>query len=630
MREAFGRLAVQKLEVIYPEPDHGFAAQAHESLVKVYNEALSSWQELVGHASPLRDLLEPMALKDPRSVPVPEAACQCIVALLKTGTSELVVHGALADATSVADAIAQSKQLLAIELGEHLEKDERLSRAELDSVARLMQKGVKHCEALKHLKLNHVDILYNIPMLLSSTGTLPAWDSVQVEVHATQLGTVWMGLLDPLRGHSTLNRVAIRMHGFDLHQPDVLDQLTKVGKFCCTCPSLKDFKWDLGPLSEGALRVMSLWPKHGKLFGKQFHPDDDYKIFRSQAFRLQKFAMIGFPLAGVATCNFFDAIQFNEMLENLDFSGGTLEASAAQKFVRHFQKNTRLKTVEFPKLLQNYYLATSVHFFGELHGHLFGFRQGGLGSSANDGTHMPNDFELMDHENNPAFEAVRKLFNLKFKNQIDRILTAPQEVLNAKRRDDFRPNALADLQHDVWGFLNTAGAANGTHSFPPEIAVRITEMLDEDRALRTVVRLSEAHTAIDHHNLRESEAGPKKTPQHPDVKALVKVDNKDAVKRGDGLAAPLAVNEVNAQHANIQLLKAVQANDVQRVRKLIEEEKAIDFGGQAEKAATSDDMRQLFKRLKRPDKTPVGTSTETTTATSTATPTATSTKKPAD
>ena len=120
-------------------------------------------------------------------------------------------------------------------------------------------------------------------------------------------------------------------------------------------------------------------------------------------------------------------------------------------------------------------------------------------------------------------------------------------------------------------------------------------MLDDDRALRTVVHLSEVNTAIDHHNLRDAPKGPPKTPQHPHVKTLVKVDNRDAVKRGLA-SAPLSVNEVDARHANVALMAAVLADDVARVRELLEDLKAIDFGGQARQEALSDAMRELFRR----------------------------------
>lgn len=162
MVEAFGRIAVQKLNVMYPEPVKDLVAQAHQTLVRLYNDALSSLRRSAG---PLGHRFELAAESHPRSVPVPEAACLCVATLLKAGTAELVVHGALADPAAVAQAIAGSTTLVGIELGEDIDESQ-VSSAELAGYSRLVLEGMSGCATLKEVSLHHRHVVMDLPRAL--------------------------------------------------------------------------------------------------------------------------------------------------------------------------------------------------------------------------------------------------------------------------------------------------------------------------------------------------------------------------------------------------------------------------------------------------------------------------------
>ncbi|MDO9434470.1 hypothetical protein [Hydrogenophaga sp.] len=148
-----------------------------------------------------------------------EPVCSAIAAMLKFGTSELWLQGALDAPLVVADAIATSRHLKSIALEDpHLERP--LDLTECHSHQRLIARGVVRSTSLTHVGLHQPELVMSLQLCLLAEPKLPkTWTELKLNFSgADETDTrAFMAHLDGfLKKFPNLVGLDIRPHDLDV------------------------------------------------------------------------------------------------------------------------------------------------------------------------------------------------------------------------------------------------------------------------------------------------------------------------------------------------------------------------------------------------------------------------------
>lgn len=571
MHEAFKKIHVQRLEVFQPKPDDG----------------------------PTLSRLS-----------VSKAVCDGVATLLSNGeTTQLAVWGELADASVVGQALENGDGIDSLELG----KDrlwEPLSGLEKEGYEALLT-GEKTRARLQHLAINNADMLSHLVPSMDPEARWPALRSLTVKMGravsaphlesflrvaaiSRQLTTVSLSfaeegaeshmesLLNGLKNHPSLTRLDLSA-GFRDDSPVCLDFLPMAVEFACSCPSLTHFTWDSGASIPSAGRLME--------YLRRLPPSGDPKerlkameaALKNPDIALKSFSMTGFPCTQDALYILFEALAYNRSIEHLDLSACCVDIEATKALTASLKTNTTLRTPVLPDRPGSYYWTVA-----KAQGAICGLTRGPRSSHAtHEGLH--DDFQLNPHVG-VGEEALA--FDSDLKAHADTL----QIQLYEHQRKLIGEDAFSTLAMNVAHYMAVRMAIPGDRpdaALFKDVAERITRELEDEGALRKIVRFSEVEKAADRRAVRTP--GPLKPPQG--VKALVTLNTELAVARGLP-SAPLVVNTVDVNHANAQLTRAVRTHDPRMVAKLLSDG-AIDFGGHALRSAPPGPLRHAFLSVNR-------------------------------
>ncbi|MDO9434706.1 hypothetical protein [Hydrogenophaga sp.] len=626
---ALEMVQVERLEVVRPIEDESSAtARIGNRLDFMARELGASARTLVAGQHVDKKYLGKKLREDIQlekaDVPVPDAVCEGIQTLLRRGTAELVVRGVLASPEGVADAIAKSRTLRSVELGEVSSSPVEITPAKWKTYETLMA-GLAKCKTLESLTLCHGDLiklhsalgdfepgqsdLTSLRITGGQHGGLRFSDHLQADIlefmtklaafnHLKELSIdlhIWssrdlqMCVLMPFTAHPSLNKLELLAPHCRISDAHLFPE---VMQWSLSNPVLKHLKVEGRATSFDAGSAMLL------IIG---HPQDiDSRCtaaFREHlACHLEKLTVIGAPLMSQYMSAFGDMLAINTTLTDVDLRECLINIEAVLEAPTKLVNNATLRTYQLPVDPLKYYFENQ------------------------DGIHgISRSLQLLADErirDDPGALARAKA-NL---DQIGADIAAAPMAAQAVLSEKLRHNVDVVLGLNVARVMALA-AGTGETDFD-DVGFRVMQYLTDAQSLRGAVHLSEASKGTDAHLL--SGAGV----TNDDVRAVVKAANVEAILR-DPSKAPLEVNKVDANGANRAIREAAAKNDDKAVLKA-KKNGALNFQGLGKRYATSQAVLvEIHPPVKTTDATidikNTSTATATTTATTSTMPTATTT-----
>ncbi len=524
---AFGRIKVQRLEVVRPQmapgKDADSTARAH------------------------------------RLTPVSAAACDCAVTLLQAGrTTELVVHGVLASPGAVAEAMA-ANPLVSVELGDTSPLVLELTAPEQQTYKTLLS-NLAVCRTLKHLTLGHAELanLHGVIGAFLKDGgpkltsvkligrefevELPDQDDedeapdgadanggkrdcmveilpfvrVMARIHtlttltvhafANNVESLSAAFLEPLKGHPSLTQLDVIRRGelrVDMRNKMALP---RVIAFAETCPSLTHFTWAAGTLvlSAGELMQMEMAMSPEALMqhvvkkmaiALGVEPSELLSHAKPRAeavskFRLQSLTLIGMPFTPAAIEVFFKSLCLkNSPLEHVDFSGGYMDVLAVLGLMKQLPSMEMLKTFLIPDKAAAFYFRSGKYIHGL------------DGNAPGAGLKHPQDREtfrlkLARYVDNAAKKMAEAAF-------AELTVKTPQALIEPFRTHALTRFAWPEMQRDV---AHSMFVLSGSAQRFDDVSGFVLKELFESGALTSIVHLSEVSKAMDHRMLHAPSA----------------------------------------------------------------------------------------------------------------------------
>lgn len=310
--------------------------------------------------------------------------CRCIALMLKNGTTELAITGALALPGCVVDAFAHS-QLRSISLRVGQSNDMRIKAHELPSHNCLLA-GLTTCPTLTDLDFNHTlgqstAVLNNMreggcPQLTSlslglndvagvngtmvdgssarnlmaTIGQFAQLSKLQMVNYSTGLVMRDSDFLDPLHGHPRLTRLQILNQAAidDTNCCYNLQFLPNVVSFAKSCAALRGFAWKQGVRSGSVLQAVAAFIRAGGILRSTTRSTFIADALQDPAFALRDVMIDGMVLSSDDVENFMAGIAFNRSLKNLDFSGCPQDAAAAAVLLQSLDSNLNMESAMLP------------------------------------------------------------------------------------------------------------------------------------------------------------------------------------------------------------------------------------------------------------------------------------------
>ncbi len=587
LHETLGRAQVQRVEVLRPPPD--------DSLVDV---------------------------DDPSDIPISAAVCDAVAELLKGGASELAVRGVLARPDVVCNAMGAGDRFDSLELGEDRWPPLTLSESRCYATLLLGVKG----NQLRHLTILQASLIpaqHNSPQaerprwpLLTSLDvrgvTVPSIAPLQwllsIAAESEHLTDVALNFsetathahvkptLDRLKRHRALRKLAVVGAGISIRSASCLQVLAWTIELARSCRSLTHVKWDSKAFQvPGAVAAMK------RNFSGTDIRDALLKLspeleaaLRDPAFRLRSLILMGMYLPSGLLESFFRGLEGNGSLEFVDFSTCAVDLRSTQILLKALKVNKTLKFMGMPPGPMDYYMV-----MGLLADPIQAFFQGkNVSSSLNAaGERRYRDDYQLQPSGVPASPASAQPH--PFDNDLKEHADTLQAELHEQQRA-IRPEALSELTLDLAQLLETSATLSlanmsSTHAAAfPDVASIIARHLENDGALRSIVHLSAVSRRVD----RRRQASVDAVKRHADVQPFVKAHNRMAVAQGLP-GAPLAVNKVNANGANEQLVKSLRTG-ARMLRQVLALD-AIDFGRRVERTTPPGPLRRSFLAVNRVD-----------------------------
>ncbi|MDO9436568.1 hypothetical protein [Hydrogenophaga sp.] len=635
LRETMHLAQVQRIEVLLHEPDRQTYGHFFSSMAAVLQDDLVETVESLVHKEVEAPELRRTALQREewvKDIPASMAECDCIVALLDAGATELVICGSLAAPDRVADAIARSA-LRSIELGADTTLfGRRLTLEMKDSYAKLIP-VLSQCHTLEHLALNDMGLatLHSEMHALSQAGSAlksiklgglrhtlkeesNASDivsfmeamkeftnlrklSVKADVHGMK---TLKACLAPIAGALCLTMLEIEESRFGSFGADGLHVYPNLLAFAKSCPSLTHVAFRGHPVKTSKHVAMAL-------FKKQYVPDPAIDVaaiqtwLESKECPLKSLTLTGMFVYGELPVAIGNALHKNTSITHINLSDCYLNADWAVAVLNALQTNQTLQSIEWPMDLGQYYNEDKD---GRIHGL------------------SPNSWLRVA-------EPIAKAIVMVMPTGADEtapdfaaadLIAAPQALLEHRKRQMGQHELSVNVARILSASLNLGPLDE--MRFNDVAGVLLAHMGSDAQTLREVVRLSEVAPSV---NRGRRMAG--QTPES--VKAVVKDANQRAVRERLP-TAPLMVNEVSRNGTNLELQSAARRDRADEVLKA-RRSGAIDFGGLAAPDASSGDVVKAFRvRMKRKATTTSTTSTTTTTTTTTTTRMSTHTVIPSD
>lgn len=631
MQAAFERISVQRLEVLRTAQVFGDDAQNLSSFAKTRLSA---------------------------------AACKAVEMLLtkKAGVSELSIQGVMEDAPTVALAVSNSTSIESLELGDPLihghrsaaeavengklfthvatcTKLKNLSVPDMSTLAhihRRVTKGPKRMPSLTSLTLKSIGVfqLQAPSRFLRMLKESPQLDEVTLTIRQGDANAALAKLLPKLKEQPSLTRLKVSQDVEEAPHVEYAEFMPHVFELIRDRPAPTrqlqfHYEATTGAIAGPAMKLLYENKSADKLQERSPVIEDTLK---SASCPLQKLSATGLPMHPGHQRSLFAGIADNTSLQELDLSGSFVDIEALDILAESLRRNRHI-SVTLPTSPTSYYMLGSDGVF-------YGFRQGMHASMNRDDFQLTGQASSRDHAN---FDAMKHLFESKFKAQVDTFLNA----LADRRRQNAYPEIVSNValwmatqivQNDVHKRSGTSNLLLVEKDNPigsvasqiTDVARLVTEHVESNGGLRRAVRLTEVSTTLDHRKQRASD--PAKS--HPDVKTLVKANNKKAVALALS-EAPLEINRVDADGANQNLKELVRKGDHVGIRDT-RENNAVDFGGRVQRTAPRGPVLDAFlppgksssKRgtlvrtarmttIPKPPRTPAQTTTNTTTTTTT-------------
>ena len=518
---ALQKVHVQRLEVVHPEVDES----RFQPLQKTNGPIRSFFP---GGPGNVFDPHEHARIHQNRAIvaekydaPVPEAACDAIVTLLQTGTTELVVRGNLTRPNMIARALPASA-LQSIELGHRNHYARDMSSATIDSYGTLMQ-GVTKCGTLQHLILRQAELL-TLHASVDGLGLgCPALKSVQVRNDSSRgpdsclapfLETVAQcenvekvtiknlttfdltkEVFGPLSKLSTLTTLDLELpFSAQIHDVGDWGVMAEVMRFSKSCPSMKH----LNLIAPAIETHTDFWSRTSHLSAIQSADramTDEF--LQDPTINLETLTVSGLPITHLFLSAIFAKIP--KTLKAFDFSGCIVSANATLGLPETLIHNETLHTGTLPKDPRAYFMVgTDQHMHG-----------------------LGDDFQLLFTGNTGAVSQNIALASYeRIKTKLKDAPTATQAML------DHRAAALEALTKQVSGVMQMAAPLSLSSFSFQDIASRVLPYIVGDaQDLRDAVRLSEVGIAADPFGLHSG----KHTPDS--LKAAVSAANGTPVAR---------------------------------------------------------------------------------------------------
>lgn len=543
------------------------------------------------------------------NIPISKAICHAVATLLKGGASKLAVCGVLEDVEVVTREIEASTRFEALELGESRHTPPYTSLEGQCYETLILTRGIGHklksltihaSEFLGRLQDRMAFDPPHWPALTSVRVTSGPLDSaahiewfVRTIAQCQQLaelslafddGAMAQGMqriFDVLKSHGALRKMELKGYVHAHGQDHCLRFLPMVIQLARSCPTLTHFKWDaIDDLSFRAGEVMN----RDFLFARELLDELVEEIAQAMMdpnFKLEFLSMLGFALPAGVTRAFFDGLVRNKTLKHIDFSGCAIELRSTINLLMALKENTTLLSCVLPKDPEAYYLLMQ-----HINGYIQGFESkrrdwaiADAGHTAAGGQQPQRDeFQLLLSASAPHLaDELATLFDDALKAHADTFLDQLAAHLYANQRLAGFPELVTEVQN----------VFKGTGLDHRDMAQRITEKLEAYGALRSVVHLSEVSTSASLSDRRQK------------VKPFVKLHN--ALAGAKNLPdAPSDLNAVTARGVNAKLIRAVRAQDLVALRQWLFLG-ATDFHGLAAREAPLGPLRDAFLPINQRD-----------------------------
>lgn len=418
--------------------------------------------------------------------------------------------------------------------------------------------------------------IHPMVLFMRTIAKFESLSEIKVDASVKGIAELALAFLDPLKGHAALNRLEIVGDTRKMYAPDNREVLACIAHLSLSCPSLRHFHWDCGMLdpvawdvptqrSRWEMSVVGMWEPLPPLEEMFQHPD----------FKLESITLIGARPSPASIQALASVLDTNKTLRFLSFKGGLFGLRQIFELLYRLGANSTLQQLVLPEDTGCIYLTGD-------DGNIHAFkpsdpvdREGGSWA-----------FELdpertSDADADSRALASQNLSEFAASTNMSQLLAAPQALLDHNRRLELSQYAYSEMKHDVAALMSsTPGASSNLFN---DVAERVVNYLGDDRALRSVVRLSEVSKSIDIRKLHNPKAEGANA-LTAKTRALVKHDNREAVALNLTDSAPLEVNTVNVNGANKAIMDAVLATDPQGVIDAFKAG-AIDFKGLGRLAA---------------------------------------------
>lgn len=386
-----------------------------------------------------------------RNMPVNGAVCQCIVDLLKAGTTELAIHWPLAEPSWVATAITDGQRLQSIVLGA-ARQNKNATALEKSCYGELTNAAMK-CATLWHLGIHQPGLIaplaFNVrglqregPAVQSVSLRLPrdlsletdiktfmevaarftSLSEISIDGECTESADVLKGILGPLTGHPCLKRVHIAGGAIGCFDTNQLIVLASVIVFARSCPSLTHFTWDAKSVGNVIRHVMEHFRWDPRLF--DLVPEIAAAL-KDPSFKLQVLSLMGFIIPAGAAESLFSALADNTSLQSLNFSGCFMEMLATKILMQALKNNFTLKHIALPHDPAHWFLVAQRLLLG---GFAQAARSTALGQARSD--FKPMAFGGLATQ---QVDLWKKTFDDELKRHADAIAEAPQAQLDINR-----------------------------------------------------------------------------------------------------------------------------------------------------------------------------------------------------
>lgn len=286
--------------------------------------------------------------------PVCADVCEAILKLLQSGTRELCLQVALADAKAVGRAIGASQQLVSLSLGDPLGFGP-MDAEEQANHHLVMLLGALKSSSLRQLALHGrepVAVLVQF-MATRQTSNLP-WTSLTLACrnNGADVNTLLLDLPRILRWLPDLRALEIATRGLD-----AVTRAKTLNLFwgASAIGTLRRFVCDLGPLRISASATMrALQDRDPQLL--KFQGEIFPEALRRPTFQLEEWVMTGFPWSAEGLGGVSAGLAENKTLHRVDLSDGCLESDAMAQLTLAVRANGILQSFKVPQDPDNYYL----------------------------------------------------------------------------------------------------------------------------------------------------------------------------------------------------------------------------------------------------------------------------------